>query len=73
MLAFYKAQSKISIKRDGKSPDLKVIVHGPERVTMALCEGHIIVHWTPLIKNQDVHTRYLESHPPFWKVPRWPP
>ena len=25
-----------------------------------------IVHWTPLIKNQDVYTRYLGSYPPFW-------
>ena len=27
-----------------------------------------IIHWTPLIKNQDVNTRYLGSYPPFWMV-----
>ena len=31
----------------------------------ALWERYIIVHWTPLIKNQDVNTRYLGSHSPF--------
>ena len=31
-------------------------------------EWYNVVHWTPLIKNQDVNTRYLESHPPFLMV-----
>ena len=33
-----------------------------------LREWYIIVHWTLLIKNQDVNTRYLGSYPPFWMV-----
>ena len=39
-----------------------------------LREWYNIVHWTPLIKNQDVKTQYLGSFPPFWIVfKRWPP
>ena len=34
----------------------------------ALWEWYNFVHWTPLIKGQDVNTRYLGSHPPFWMV-----
>ena len=33
-----------------------------------LREWYNIVHWTLLIKNQDVNTRYLGSYPPFWMV-----
>ena len=43
------------------------------RPLRALCEWYNIVHWTSLIKNQDVNTRFLGSHPPFWIVSRWPP
>ena len=32
----------------------------------SLREWYNIVHWTPLIMNQDVNTRYLRSYPPFW-------
>ena len=39
----------------------------------ALWEWYNIVHWTPLIKNQDGNTRYIGTHPPFWMVSRWPP
>ena len=46
--------------------------HGPGGVTMhplrTLWDWLNIVHWTPLIKNQDVNTRYLGSYPPFWMV-----
>ena len=34
--------------------------HAPLR---ALLEWYNIVHWSPLIKNQDVSTRYLETIP----------
>ena len=34
----------------------------------ALWEGYSIVHWSPLIENQDVNTRYLGTHPPFCMV-----
>ena len=34
----------------------------------ALWEWCNIVHWSPLITNQDVNTRYLGSHPPFLMV-----
>ena len=54
-----------------------IVVHGPGGATMhplrALWEWYNIVHWTSLIKNQDVNTRYLGSHPPFLMVLRWPP
>ena len=45
------------------------IVHEPRGVTMhplrGFWEWYNIVHWTSLIKNQDVNTRYIGSHPPF--------
>ena len=48
-----------------------VSVHGLRGVTMhpltALWEWYIIVHWTPLIKNQDGNTRYHGSHPPWFQ------
>ena len=36
--------------------------------TKTLREWYNIVHWTPLIKNQDVNIRYLGSYPPFGMV-----
>ena len=54
-----------------------VLDHGPggghHAPLRARCEWYIIVHWIPLIKNKDVNTRYIGSHPPFWMVSRWPP
>ena len=48
-----------------------VSVHELGGVTMhsltALWEWYIIVHWTPLIKNQDGNTRYHGSHPPWFQ------
>ena len=53
----------------GRRIKYKVIAHGPRGVTMhplrALWEWYHIVHWKSLVKNQDVNTRYLGSHPPF--------
>ena len=61
----------------GRRIKYKVIAHGPRGVTMhplrALWEWYHIVHWKSLVKNQDVNTRYLGSHPPFWMVSRWQP
>ena len=52
--------------------DVLEVVHGPGGVTMHLLrtlrEWYNIVHWTPLIKNQDVNTRYIGSYPLFWMV-----
>ena len=46
-----------------------ILVNVPRVVTMhplrALWEWYNNVHWTSLIKNQDVNTRFLGSHPPF--------
>ena len=36
--------------------------------TKTLREWYNIVHWTPLIKNEDVNIRYLGSYPPFGMV-----
>ena len=44
--------------------------HAPLR---ALWEWYNIVHWTSLLKNQDINTRHVGSHPPLWMVLRWPP
>ena len=38
--------------------------HAPKK---ALWEWYIIVHWTPLIKNQDGNIRYRWSHPPWFQ------
>ena len=35
---------------------------------MTLWELYKIVHCSPLVKNQNVNTRYLGSHPPFWTI-----
>ena len=34
----------------------------------ALWKWYSIVHWSPLIKKEDVNTQYFGSLPPFWMV-----
>ena len=33
----------------------------------ALWKWYIIVHWTPLVRNEDGNTRYRGSHPPWFQ------
>ena len=52
-----------------------ILLRGPGGLTMhpppprrILWEWYKIVHWTSLIKTQDVDTRYRAMEPPFWTV-----